>query len=278
MANIALCLLHQANDLLNRQIKPLGQQFLQHGDLRERMTNARLASRPSLESLHPVRMLFIQQIASSGSYKLPPLQTKKAVPFGTAWGIKLVLLAAADEQRSGTEGAEGDGRRLRGEREALESAGETSHHADRGRRGVAGATENTRGEHSRLAVDQGRAVISASAGVPSADDQLSGATTGNAGDSNGTSGEAAVGSRANRGAQLGAERASGVTGVGKHLDLVISTSEAGHAIGLKDGGDNGSEVVLDQGSALTVGGSKRSQSERCRDDFIHELYVRWLSC
>jgi hypothetical protein len=35
---------------------------------------------------------------------------------------------------------------------------------------------------------------------------------------------------------------------------------------------------LDQGSALTVGGSKRSQSERCRDDFIHELYVRWLSC
>lgn len=49
VANIALCLLHQANFLLDRQIKQLEQEFLQHGGLRERMTKARLTSRPTPE-------------------------------------------------------------------------------------------------------------------------------------------------------------------------------------------------------------------------------------
>lgn len=45
VANIALCLIHQANFLLDRQIRRLEQDFLKEGGLRERMTKARLESR-----------------------------------------------------------------------------------------------------------------------------------------------------------------------------------------------------------------------------------------
>ena len=42
LANIALCLIHQANYLLDQQIRRLEKDFLQTGGLRERMTRARL--------------------------------------------------------------------------------------------------------------------------------------------------------------------------------------------------------------------------------------------
>ena len=42
LANIAICLIHQANYLLVRQIKRLEQDFLKKGGLRENMTRARL--------------------------------------------------------------------------------------------------------------------------------------------------------------------------------------------------------------------------------------------
>lgn len=42
VANIAICLIHQANFLLDRQLKSLDNAFLQNGGLRERMTRARL--------------------------------------------------------------------------------------------------------------------------------------------------------------------------------------------------------------------------------------------
>lgn len=45
VANIAICLIHQTNYLLDRQIKVLEQEFLKHGGLRERMTKARLDER-----------------------------------------------------------------------------------------------------------------------------------------------------------------------------------------------------------------------------------------
>lgn len=45
VANIALCLIHQANYLIDRQLCRLEQDFLQQGGLRERMTRARLARR-----------------------------------------------------------------------------------------------------------------------------------------------------------------------------------------------------------------------------------------
>lgn len=45
VANMALCLVHQANYLLDRQIKALERDFLRDGGLRERMTRARLRSR-----------------------------------------------------------------------------------------------------------------------------------------------------------------------------------------------------------------------------------------
>ncbi|MEO7414099.1 MAG: four helix bundle suffix domain-containing protein [Opitutaceae bacterium] len=45
VANIALCLIHQANYLLDQQIRRLEQDFLNEGGLRERMTKARLESR-----------------------------------------------------------------------------------------------------------------------------------------------------------------------------------------------------------------------------------------
>jgi len=44
-ANIALCLIHQTNYLIDQQIKRLEQDFLQNGGLRERMTRARLQAR-----------------------------------------------------------------------------------------------------------------------------------------------------------------------------------------------------------------------------------------
>jgi four helix bundle suffix protein len=45
VANIALCLIHQANYLLDQQIRRLEKDFLKEGGLRERMTKARLESR-----------------------------------------------------------------------------------------------------------------------------------------------------------------------------------------------------------------------------------------
>ena len=45
VANILICLIHQANYLLDQQIRKLEQEFLQIGGLRERMTRARLAAR-----------------------------------------------------------------------------------------------------------------------------------------------------------------------------------------------------------------------------------------
>ena len=45
VANIAICLIHQANYLLDQQLRRLEQNFLQQGGLRERMTRARLDAR-----------------------------------------------------------------------------------------------------------------------------------------------------------------------------------------------------------------------------------------
>ena len=45
LANIAICLIHQANYLLDQQIRRLEKDFVRKGGLRERMTQARLAHR-----------------------------------------------------------------------------------------------------------------------------------------------------------------------------------------------------------------------------------------
>lgn len=45
LANIALCLIHQANYLLDQQVRRLEKDFLEKGGLRERMTRARLDHR-----------------------------------------------------------------------------------------------------------------------------------------------------------------------------------------------------------------------------------------
>ena len=45
LANIAICLIHQANYLLDQQIRRLEQDFLKKGGLRENMTRARLEYR-----------------------------------------------------------------------------------------------------------------------------------------------------------------------------------------------------------------------------------------
>jgi four helix bundle suffix protein len=44
-ANVVICLTHQTNYLLDRQIRQLERAFLEEGGLRERMTRARLARR-----------------------------------------------------------------------------------------------------------------------------------------------------------------------------------------------------------------------------------------
>jgi four helix bundle suffix protein len=45
VANITICLIHQANYLLDQQLKALEKNFLKDGGLRERMTRARLQAR-----------------------------------------------------------------------------------------------------------------------------------------------------------------------------------------------------------------------------------------
>ena len=45
VANILICLIHQANYLLDQQLRQLEQAFLREGGLRERMTRARLVAR-----------------------------------------------------------------------------------------------------------------------------------------------------------------------------------------------------------------------------------------
>ena len=45
VANIALCLIHQTNYLLDQQIRRLEKDFLEQGGIRERMTRARLRHR-----------------------------------------------------------------------------------------------------------------------------------------------------------------------------------------------------------------------------------------
>jgi len=45
VANITICLIHQANYLLDQQIRRLEQDFLKEGGLRERMARARLQAR-----------------------------------------------------------------------------------------------------------------------------------------------------------------------------------------------------------------------------------------
>ena len=47
VANIAICLVHQANYLLDRQLQRLEQDFLENGGIRERMTRERLRRRNS---------------------------------------------------------------------------------------------------------------------------------------------------------------------------------------------------------------------------------------
>ena len=45
VANILVCLIHQANYLLDQLLRKLAKEFLREGGLRERMTRARLAQR-----------------------------------------------------------------------------------------------------------------------------------------------------------------------------------------------------------------------------------------
>jgi len=52
-ANIAICLIHQTNYLIDRQLRRLEQDFLKEGGLRERMTRARLQYRGSQCSWKP---------------------------------------------------------------------------------------------------------------------------------------------------------------------------------------------------------------------------------
>ncbi len=49
VANIVICLIHQTNFLLDRQIRQLEQAFVREGGMRERMTHARLRERSRQE-------------------------------------------------------------------------------------------------------------------------------------------------------------------------------------------------------------------------------------
>ena len=52
IANIAICLIHQANYLIDQQLRRLEKDFLEQGGLRERMTRARLQHRSQPHQSH----------------------------------------------------------------------------------------------------------------------------------------------------------------------------------------------------------------------------------
>jgi four helix bundle suffix protein len=52
IANIAICLIHQTNYLIDQQLRRLEQDFVKEGGLRERMTRARLQYRNRTHELH----------------------------------------------------------------------------------------------------------------------------------------------------------------------------------------------------------------------------------
>ena len=52
LANLAICLIHQTNYLLDQQLRRLEKDFVKHGGLRERMTRARLQYRDNTQSEH----------------------------------------------------------------------------------------------------------------------------------------------------------------------------------------------------------------------------------
>lgn len=52
VANIAICLIHQANYLIDQQLRRLERDFLKEGGLRERMTRARLERRNGRQGPH----------------------------------------------------------------------------------------------------------------------------------------------------------------------------------------------------------------------------------
>ncbi len=54
VANIAICLIHQANYLLDQQIRRAERDFLSEGGIRERMTRARLDSRKRKNDDQPI--------------------------------------------------------------------------------------------------------------------------------------------------------------------------------------------------------------------------------
>lgn len=62
VANIALCLIHQTNYLIDQQLRRLEQDFVKEGGLRERMTRARLQYRNKLN----------QSIQPEDSHRRPP--------------------------------------------------------------------------------------------------------------------------------------------------------------------------------------------------------------
>jgi four helix bundle suffix protein len=53
VANIAICLIHHANYLLDRQVRQLEQDFLAGGGIRERMTRARQQHRDRTNRSRP---------------------------------------------------------------------------------------------------------------------------------------------------------------------------------------------------------------------------------
>ena len=60
VANIAICLIHQTNYLLDQQLRRLEKDFVEQGGLRERMTRVRLQYRNSAPPATPSRPSNVQ--------------------------------------------------------------------------------------------------------------------------------------------------------------------------------------------------------------------------
>ena len=83
IANIAICLIHQANYLIDQQLRRLEQDFLKEGGLRERMTRARLAHRNRSDGRNVNNEPeSLRKSAALGSHSSPDSHTPPPPPKG----------------------------------------------------------------------------------------------------------------------------------------------------------------------------------------------------
>ncbi len=99
VANTLICLIHQANYLLDRQVSALERDFIHEGGYSEQLAAARLAQRRGIPSPQPRS----DQSDRSAPSDLPSARPKPAAPTCTRCGHPMVLRTARQGTQAGKQ-------------------------------------------------------------------------------------------------------------------------------------------------------------------------------